>query len=192
MPGMLEPPRSPAVVSPMCRSLHSTMENRNRPGGGSGAVKLYGPPVVSPKSEVPTALPLMSVNGVGGTGYPVRPRLVVVRLPRLEPVQLDVVIRRVARSDAGHPVQALRVGSPVDDAIGRRGLHPTEAVIGPRVAGVPGDDRPVLGERHQLEVHRRHGVACGWLPRRPRCRTGAERRAVRPRRRRSSAGSPVG
>ena len=41
-----------------------------RPGGGSGTVKLYGPPVVSPKSEVPTALPLMSVNGVGGAGFP--------------------------------------------------------------------------------------------------------------------------
>ena len=25
---------------------------------------------MSPKSEVPTALPLMSVNGVGGTGFP--------------------------------------------------------------------------------------------------------------------------
>ena len=64
------PPTSPAVVSPMCRSLHNAMEKRNRPGGGSGTVKLYGPPVVSPKSEVPTALPLMSVNGVGGTGFP--------------------------------------------------------------------------------------------------------------------------
>ena len=46
------------------------MEKRNRPGGGSGAVKLYGPPVARPKSEVPTALPLMSVNGVGGAGFP--------------------------------------------------------------------------------------------------------------------------
>ena len=64
------PPTSPAVVSPMWRSLHSTIEKRNRPGGGCGAVKLYGPPVVSPKSEVPTALPVMSVNGVGGTGFP--------------------------------------------------------------------------------------------------------------------------
>ncbi len=64
------PPTSPAVVSPMWRSLQSTIENRNRPAGGSGVVKLYGPPVVSPKSEVPTALPLMSVNGVGGAGFP--------------------------------------------------------------------------------------------------------------------------
>ncbi len=54
----------------MCRSLHSAMENRNRPVGGGGVVKLYGPPVASPKSEVPTALPLMSVNGVGGAAFP--------------------------------------------------------------------------------------------------------------------------
>ena len=39
--GML--PTSPAVVSPMCRSLHSAIEKRKRPGGGCGVVKLYGP-----------------------------------------------------------------------------------------------------------------------------------------------------
>jgi hypothetical protein len=54
----------------MCRSLHRATEKRNRPGGGSGAVKLYGPPVPNPKSEVPTALPLIRVNCVGGTGFP--------------------------------------------------------------------------------------------------------------------------
>ena len=64
------PPRSPAVVSPMCRSLHSAIEKRNRPGGGCGVVKLYGPPVVSPKSDVPDRVAAMSVNGVGGTGFP--------------------------------------------------------------------------------------------------------------------------
>ncbi len=64
------PPTSPAWVSPMCKSLHSAIENRNRPGGGCGVVKLYGPPVARPKSEVPTALPVMSVNWVGGTGFP--------------------------------------------------------------------------------------------------------------------------
>jgi hypothetical protein len=46
------------------------MEKRNRPGGGSGAVKLNGPPVPRPTSEVPTALPLMRVNCVGDAGFP--------------------------------------------------------------------------------------------------------------------------
>ncbi len=46
------------------------MENKYRPGGGCGVVKLYGPPVVSPKSEVPTAFPVMRVNSVGGTRFP--------------------------------------------------------------------------------------------------------------------------
>ncbi len=70
MPTNGKPPTSPAWVSPMCRSLHNTIENKNRPGGGFGTVKLYGPPVVKPNSEVPTALPVMIVNGVGGTGLP--------------------------------------------------------------------------------------------------------------------------
>src|SRR5262249_26317596 len=57
------------------------------------------------------------------------------------------------------------IGPPVDDAVGRGGFHPTQAVVGPRVPRVPGDDRAVLGEGHQLQVHRRHRVvtaACGY------------------------------
>ena len=46
--------------------------------GRQRAVKLYGPPVARPKSEVPTALPPMSVNGVGRHRLPVRAGLVVV------------------------------------------------------------------------------------------------------------------
>jgi hypothetical protein len=54
----------------MWKSLHSAIERRYRPGGGCGVVNEYGPPVASPWSFVPTALPVMSVKGVGGTGFP--------------------------------------------------------------------------------------------------------------------------
>ncbi len=158
MPTNGKPPTSPACVSPMCRSLHSTIENRNRPGGGCGAVKLYGPPVVSPKSDVPTALPVTSVNGVGVTTFPCRAGLVVVGAPRFETGQLDVVVRRVPPV-TGDAMQTCRARTPPHLAVGGRGLHPPEPVVGTGVTRVPRDDGAVLGERDELEVHRRDVVA---------------------------------
>ena len=102
------------------------------PGGGCGVVKLYGPPVVSPKSDVPTALPRDERERRRRHRLPVRERLVVVGLAGLEVAELDLVVRRVARLVVGDVVQPVRVRAPAHLAVGRRRLHPPEAVVGAR------------------------------------------------------------
>ena len=76
------------------------------PAAAAGVVKLYGPPVVEPEVGGADRVAADERERRRRHRLPVRPGLVVVGPARLEARELDVVVRRVARSDRRRPGSA--------------------------------------------------------------------------------------